>query len=124
MMFACNASFHRAIKTLTFGIEPRTIINPSLDLRMQYGEDFSTELYQRMKFCHETAKDAARSHNDEAVKKSVEYYNSKVKPIIFEEDELVLLKIHKFLVKNIKMTKTFKGPFIMVKVNENGTVKI
>ena len=62
----------------------------------QYGEDFGRELFQRMKFCHDTAKYVSRSHNDAAFKKSVEYYNSKVKPKKIEEGELVLLKNHNF----------------------------
>ena len=90
MMFAYSTSFHRAIKTfpfeLTFGIEPRTMVNPSPDLRLEYGEDFGKELFQRMKFCQKTAKDVSRSHNDEAIKKSVNYFNSKVKPITFAEE--------------------------------------
>ena len=64
----------------------------------------------------------ARSHNDEAIEKSVDYYNSKVKLVTFEEEELVLLKIHNFLGKNKKLVETFRGPFIVVKMNENGTV--
>ena len=91
---------------------------------MQYGEDFGTELYQRMKFCHQTAKETARENNDEAIEKSVTYYNTKVKPMEFQEGELVLLKVHNFLGKNRKLAETFKGPFIVTKVNENGTIKI
>ena len=128
MMFAYNTSFHRTIKTspfaLTFGVEPRTIANPSPDIRMQYGEDFGTELYQRMKVCHQMAKETARANNDEAIEKSVTYYNTKVKPMEFQEGELVLLKVHNFLGKNRKLAETFKGPFIVTKVNENGTLKI
>ena len=63
------------------------------------------------------------SHNDEEIEKSVDY-NSKVKPVTFVEGELVLLKIRTFLGKNIKLAETFKGPLIVVKVNENGNVKI
>ena len=128
MMFAYNTSFHRATKStpfeITFGIEPRTMVNPSPDLRKQYGEDFGTELYQRMQICHQMAKETARENNDEAIEKSVEYYNSKVKPILFKEGELVLLKVQNFLGKNKKLAETFKGPYTVSKVNENGTVRI
>jgi hypothetical protein len=37
---------------------------------------------------------------------------------------LVLLKEHNFLHKNTKLAKTFKGPFQVKKVHENGTVLI
>ena len=77
-----------------------------------------------MKFCHETTKDVARNHNDEAIEKSVEYNNYMFKPITFEEGELVLLKAHNFLDRNKKLVENFKDPFKVVKVNENGTVKI
>ena len=87
-MFAFNTSFHRTIKTppfeLTFGVEPRTITNPSPDIRMQYGEDFGTGLYQRMKFCHQIGKETARANNDEAIEKSVTYYSTKVMHVEFK----------------------------------------
>ena len=128
MMFAYNTSFHRAIKTspfeLTFGLEPRTMVNQTPDIEMKYGEDFGTELYQRMKAGHQMARETARETNDEAIEKSVSYYNSKVKPIKFMENEWVLLKVQNFLGKNRKLSETFKGPFIITKVNENGTIKI
>jgi hypothetical protein len=47
-----------------------------------------------------------------------------VKPIKFEEGELVLLKVHNFLGKNKKLAETFKGPFVVTKVNDNGTIKM
>jgi hypothetical protein len=70
------------------------------------------------------AKETARENNDEAIKKSVDYYNTKVKVVEFKEGELVLLKIHNFLGKNRKLAETFKGPFVITKVNDNGTIKI
>ena len=70
------------------------------------------------------AKVVARIHNDEAIEKSVDYYNFKVKAVTWEEGYLVLLKIHNFLGKDRKLAEKFKCPFIVVKVNENGTVKI
>ena len=128
MMFAYNTSYHRTTKStpfeITFGIEPRTMVNPSPDLRKQYGEDFGTELYQRMQICHQIAKETARENNDEAIEKSVQYYNSKVKPITFQEGELVLLKVQNFLGKNKKLAETFKGPYTVSKVNPNGTIRI
>ncbi len=70
------------------------------------------------------AKETARENNDEAIKKSVSYYNTKVKPIKFKERELVLLKIHNFLGKNRKLEDTFKGPFVVTKINDKGTIRI
>ena len=50
MMFVYNTSFKRTIKTspyeLTYGIEPRTTNFATPDIRMFYGEDHGTELYQ------------------------------------------------------------------------------
>ena len=48
----------------------------------------------------------------------------KSKQVTFEEGELVLLKIHNFFDKSKKLAKTFNGPFIVTKLNENGMVKI
>ena len=39
-------------------------------------------------------------------------------------DEWVLLKVQNFLGKNRKLAETFKGPYQITKVNENGTIKI
>jgi hypothetical protein len=128
MMFAYNTSYHRTIKTspfkLTFEIEARTIANPSPDINKHHGEDFGTELYQRMQHCHQITKETARENNDEAVEKSVSYYNTKVKPIKFKKEELVLLKIHNFLGKNKKLAETFKCPFVVTKVNAKVTIRI
>ena len=59
--------------------------------------------------------EVARSHNNEAIEKLVEYFNSKVKAVVFQEGELGLLNIH-IVGKNRKLAEK--------KVNENGTVKI
>ena len=70
--FAYNTSIHTAVKTspfqLPFDVDPRAIANPTLDIKMQYGEDFGTELYQRMKSCHQMSKDVTISNTDEAIK--------------------------------------------------------
>ena len=128
MMFAYNTSFHRSIKTspfeLTFGIEPRTMVNPSPDIQKQYGEDQGTEMYQRLKACHQMAKEVASENNDQSIEKSIPYYNSKVKPLTFEVNEWVLLKVQNFLGKNRKLAETYKGPYQITKVNENGTVRM
>ena len=70
------------------------------------------------------AKETARENNERAIEKSVSYYNSKVKPITFQVDEWVLLKVQNFLGKNRKLAETFKGPYQITKVNENGMVKM
>ena len=36
----------------------------------------------------------------------------------------MLLKVHNFLGKNRQLAETFQGPFIITKVNENGTIKM
>ncbi len=45
---------------LTFGLEPRTIVNKSTDMDIEYSEDFDTEIYQRMKACHQIARETMR----------------------------------------------------------------
>jgi hypothetical protein len=61
-----------------------------------------------MQYCHQIAKETARENNYEAIEKSVSYYNTKVKPVEFEEGELVLLKIHNFMGKTENWQKHSK----------------
>jgi hypothetical protein len=63
----------------------------------------------------------ASQNNVQSTKYSTEYFNTKVKPVIFKEDDWVLLKEHNFLHKNGKLAETFKGLFRVAKVNENST---
>ena len=123
MAFAYNTSFHRTIKTspftLTFGMEPRTI-EPSA--RVQYGENLSTELFQRMQHSHEQYRQMAREHSDEAITRNTVDHNKKAYPRKFYEGEYVLLEVKNFEGKNRKLSDIYKGPYIIVKVNPNNTV--
>ncbi len=60
MMFAYSTNYQRTIKKssfeVTFGIKPRASHNPNPDLRLQYGEDLGTEMFQRLKICQELEK--------------------------------------------------------------------
>jgi glucuronate isomerase len=113
MMFAYNTSFCCSIKTtsseVTFGIEPKTGKNPNPYLRQHYGEDLGTDIYQRLKICQELARKIVSKNNEESIENSTKYFNSKVKPVTFEESEWVLLKEHNFVTE--KLADTFKGPF-------------
>ena len=84
---------------------------------MHYWEDLGTDMYQRLKICQQLARTIASEKNEELIENSTKYFNSKIKPITFEVDKRVLVKIHNFLCK--KMAETFKGPFQVKKVHEN-----
>ena len=122
MAFAYNTSFHRTIKTspftLTYGTEPRTI---ELNSRTLYGENLSTELYQRMQHSHEQYRQLAREHADTAIDRNTEDHNKKANPRKFREGEWVLLEVKNFLSKNRKLSEIYKGPYIIVKINANNT---
>jgi len=123
MAFAYNTSFHRTIKTspftLTYGYEPRTI---EFNARTQYGEDHSTELYQRMQHSHEQYRQMAREHADEAIERNTKDHDKKAYPRKFHEGEWVLLEVKNFESKNKKLSEIYKGPYIIIKVNQNNTV--
>ncbi len=55
---------------------------------------------------------------------STKYFNSKVKPVEFKEEDWVLTKEHNLLNKNRKLAQTFKGPFKITKVHLNVTAMI
>jgi hypothetical protein len=76
------------------------------------------------KKCQQMAREIVRKANDEDIEKSVEYYNSKVKPVQFKVNECVLLKVQNFLSKNRKLVETFKGTNVITKIFDNGTVQI
>jgi hypothetical protein len=63
MMFACNTSYHRRIKSflfeVTFGVEPRTAENLNPDLRRLYGENLGTKMVQKLQKCHNLARKIA-----------------------------------------------------------------
>ncbi len=96
MMIAYSISYHHSIKTspfeVTFGIGPRTAESPNPDLRNHYGEDLGTDMYQRLKICQQLATKIASENNEESIKSSTKYFNSKVKPVTFDVDKWVLLK--------------------------------
>jgi hypothetical protein len=65
-----------------------------------------------------------REHNNKSIEESPKYFNTKVKPVNFEEDGLVLLKEHNFMHVKRKLAEKFKGPFKITKVQSNGTALI
>ena len=83
-----------------------------------------TEMFRRLQICQQLARKIAGENNDQSIENSTDYFNSKVKPVKFEVDDWVLMKEHNFLHKNRKIAETFKGPFRVTQVNENGTVLI
>ena len=89
-----------------------------------YGEDLGTEMFQRLQICQQLARKEASENNDTSIKDSSKYFNSKVKQVVSQENDWVLLKEHNFLYKNKKLAETFKGPFRITKVHQNGTALI
>jgi hypothetical protein len=79
MDFACNTSFQRTIKTSPYGMELRTI---EFNARTQYGENHSTELYQRKQHNHEQYPQLAGEHSDDAINRNTKNHNKKAYPII------------------------------------------
>jgi hypothetical protein len=126
MMFAYNTSYHRSVKStlfeITFGLEPRTAENSNPYVRRQYGEDLGTEMFQRLQTCQNLARKIASEYNDRSIEESTKYFNSKVIPVEFKEEDWVLMSEHNFLHKNLG--ETFKGPFKITKVHPNGTLLI
>ena len=100
-------------------MEPRTI---EFNARTQYGEDHSTELYQRMQHSHEQYRQLAREYADEAIDRNTKDHNKKAYPRQFHEGEWVLLEVKNFESKNRKLSEIYKGPYIIVKINKNNTV--
>jgi hypothetical protein len=77
-----------------------------------------------MKICQELARKIASENINESIEKSTTNFDTKVKPITFNTDELVLLKEHNFLHSIKKQAKTFKGQLRKTKVHENDTILI
>ena len=126
MSFAYNTGFHRSIKNspyaVTYGQQPRTV-NFSED-RRRYGEDLSTELYQRMQLSHDTYRQLAKENNEKAIEENTEAHNKKAYPRSFQVGDKVLLMVKDFLGKNRKLSEIWKGPYVIVKVHSNDTVVI
>jgi hypothetical protein len=49
-------------------------------------------MFQRLPICQNLARKIAREHYDNSNEESTKYFNSKVKPVNFKEDDLVLMK--------------------------------
>ena len=81
-------------------------------------------MFQRLQICQQLARKIASENNDASIEESTKYFNSKVKQVLFQENDWVLLKEHNFLHKNKKIAETFKGPFKITKMNQNGTALI
>jgi transposase InsO family protein len=126
MSFAYNTGFHRGIKNspyaVTYGQQPRTA-NFS-EQRPRYGENTSTELYQRMQLSHNTYRQLAHQNAEKSISDNVMQHNKKANPRSFKVGDLVLLEQRNFLGKNRKLSEIYKGPYIVVKVNPNNTVVV
>jgi hypothetical protein len=70
------------------------------------------------------ARETAIVANYETITRSVEYYKSTVRTIEFAVNKWVLHKVQNFLGKNRKLAEAFKGPFVITKLFDNGTVQM
>jgi hypothetical protein len=99
-MFAYSTSYHRCIKTTTFEVtfvlELRTNQNTNPDLRRQFGENMGTVTFQILQVCQNLTLKIASINNDHSIEESTKYFNSKVKPVEFKEDDWVLIKKTQF----------------------------
>ena len=124
MAFAYNTSFHRSIKStplkITFGVEART---PDFDQKKIYGEDLPTEMFQRLWYCQNLARQNATEAEEKAITRNTINPDKKLMPRSFKVGDLVLLKI-KDLKKDRKLCEEWKGPYIVTQVNDNSTAKI
>jgi hypothetical protein len=78
-------------------------------------------MFQRLQTCLNVARKKPSEHNNKSIELSTKYFNPKVKPVEFKEEDWVLKKKHN---KKRKLAKTFNGPFRITKVHSNGTVSI
>jgi hypothetical protein len=70
-------------------------------------------------------RETAPESNYDAIEKSVECCQSKVKSVQFAMNEWVLFKVQNFLGKNQKIfADAFKLPFVITRVFDNGTVQM
>ena len=109
---------------MTFGMHPRTVNFPTPDIRKMYGEDLSAELYQRMQAGHQTSRTLAGEFMKTAGEKSKMDHDKKAFPRAFKNGDLILLEEKNFKNKNAKLAEKYKGPYIIVKMNDENKTAI
>jgi hypothetical protein len=125
LMFSYNTSFHRSIKTtpyfLTFGQEPRLPAFPAPDLQRKfYGESDSAELYQRLLY----AREVARNNNQDITEQYKKDYDAKAAPHTYQVGQLVLLDEYNFLHKNRKLAAKYSGPHKIIALKHDANVEL
>jgi hypothetical protein len=73
-------------------------------------------MFQRLQTCQNLVRKIASKNNNKSIEESTKYFNCKVKPVEFKEENWVLMKEQNFLNKNKKLAKTFRGPFRITKL--------
>jgi hypothetical protein len=68
-------------------------------LEESYREEMGTEMFQRQQLCQNVARKIASKNNNNYIKESSKYFNSKVKPEEFTEKDRLLMKKTQFLNK-------------------------
>ena len=65
-------------------------------------------MFQRLQTCQNLARKIASKNNDKSIEESTKYFNSKVKPVEFKEEDWVLMKEHIFSTKTKNWPKHLK----------------
>jgi hypothetical protein len=108
MAFSYNTSLHRSIQAtpyfLTYGQDARLPSFPNPDIQRCYSKTLAGDWYNSLQ--------AARDHN-----KNAELHEYKV-------GQQICLDKHNFLTKNKKLVPKWVGPYHIIKVRDNGNIRI
>lgn len=125
-MFTYNTHIHKSTNFTPFELLfahkaniPKSIVEPP-EFRYSY-DDY----YSNLKLKINRAHDIARENLISSKGKSKQYYDRNIRPIEFKVNDLVY--VHNKNIKpglSKKLSPNFKGPYKIIKVNQNNTVQV